>query len=130
MEYIPGEPLSYWIHSNAYFAEADIRLIAAQLLLTVDFLSSLNVVHCDIKPQNILLNKNPSGSAARRGPKNLIIGDLVLVDFSYSTNIQDALKAAEEGKDSTHGESKKQIKPKKTLSSVNGTPGYIPPEIL
>lgn len=96
------------------------------MLLTIDFLSRLNVVHCDVKPQNLLLNMN--GNSSKRGPKHLIAGDLTLVDFSYSTNIKDQ-KPETEAKDGTALQSK-SAKIKRTLSTVNGTPGYIPPEFL
>lgn len=55
MEYIPGEPLSKMIKGKMVFSERDIRLLATQLLLSVDLMSKLNIVHRDIKPQNIMM---------------------------------------------------------------------------
>jgi serine/threonine protein kinase len=37
-------------------SEKEIRLIASQLLLTVDFMERKGIVHRDLKPENILVH--------------------------------------------------------------------------
>ena len=37
-------------------SEKEIRLIASQLLLTVDFMERKRIVHRDLKPENILVH--------------------------------------------------------------------------
>lgn len=52
-EYIEGESLEHVIHHNTYVAED----FCNQLLETVNFIHSKQIVHLDIKPANIMVTK-------------------------------------------------------------------------
>jgi serine/threonine protein kinase len=43
------------LQSKAKFSEEQIRTVMAQLLLAVDLMHRKNIIHRDIKPDNILL---------------------------------------------------------------------------
>ena len=58
MEYVEGGSLRYQLRRHTRFSEDLSRFIAAELILAVDFLHMCGIVHWDIKPENILLDKN------------------------------------------------------------------------
>ncbi|TNV86993.1 hypothetical protein FGO68_gene9028 [Halteria grandinella] len=78
MEYQEGGSLGDRIQKNIAFNENDSRLIMAQLLLTIDFMSSKGIIHRDIKPENILLNSNDEKSL-----------DIRIADFGFATYATD-----------------------------------------
>jgi serine/threonine protein kinase len=53
-----GQELDQWRQSQTTIMESSVRQIAAVLLNALDFLSSRNVVHRDLKLQNILFRVN------------------------------------------------------------------------
>ena len=55
LEYINGVTLSYPIKQSIKLVESEVRAIAVQLLLTIDFLERKGIVHGDLKPANIIL---------------------------------------------------------------------------
>jgi serine/threonine protein kinase len=62
MEFHEGENLADVIKKKGEsIHEAHIKLIVAQVLLSVDFLSKKEVTHRDLKPENVLFN-NPASS--------------------------------------------------------------------
>lgn len=58
MEYIHGLSLREYINLGYYVNEEGARDIIAQLLLVSEHLSDQNIIHRDIKPDNILLDNN------------------------------------------------------------------------
>ena len=56
LEYLNGGTLGNLIRSERQVSEKEIRLIASQLLLTVDFMERKRIVHRDLKPENILVH--------------------------------------------------------------------------
>ena len=75
---------------------ADFKQLAINLFYKIDLLHSYNIIHRDIKPNNIVLNRNN-------------LSDLYLVDFSYSTFIIDEFF---------------QLKPNKGIDNVIGSGFY------
>lgn len=65
-EFIDGENLAQALESQGYFRETQIRDLLNNLLPTLEFIHSRQVIHRDIKPANIILRQD---------------GQLVLVDF-------------------------------------------------
>lgn len=71
--YIEARSLQDWIQSGRTFSEADLKIIAQELLAILDYLHSRQppVVHRDIKPSNVLLGDRSGNSP----------GKVYLVDF-------------------------------------------------
>jgi serine/threonine protein kinase len=57
MEYLPGGDV-YNLLSSIILPFSTIQLIVAETLLAVNYLHSKNILHHDIKPENILITKN------------------------------------------------------------------------
>jgi serine/threonine protein kinase len=102
MEYQEGGTLGDKLEKQQKFAEEDARIIIAQLLLTVDFMSRNGIIHRDLKPENILLNSKQKG-----------VYEIRIADFGFAMAIND-----EDNNMVTDD------------NIVCGTAGYIAPEAL
>jgi serine/threonine protein kinase len=60
LEYQKGGTLSERVRNGILFSEDEARIIATQLLLAADFMSEKNVIHRDLKPDNVLFNSKDS----------------------------------------------------------------------
>ena len=78
MEYCPGLELFDVILQRRFFQEEDAKPIFAQVARALFYLHSLNILHRDVKPENVLISNTPD-------PKT---GALVakLLDFGLSKN--------------------------------------------
>jgi WD40 repeat protein len=72
-EFITGRNLAQVVEEEGALNEAQIWQLLADLLPVLQFISDRHIIHCDIKPQNIIrrIPPNPEGK-----------GNLVIVDFS------------------------------------------------
>lgn len=79
MDYIDGVTLADMLSYNDPWLskEANVRGMLTELVDVIDYLHQHNVVHCDIKPDNILLT---------RGARNLVLVDL---DKAYTSWLDD-----------------------------------------
>lgn len=61
MEYCEGGDLSNFIKKNVTLSEKICQFFLHQLASAIEYLRSHNIVHMDLKPQNLLLTsrKNP-----------------------------------------------------------------------
>jgi serine/threonine protein kinase len=100
MEYCPGGDLENAIIAKEAFTESEARTICLVLLNAIAYLHSNDIVHCDIKPQNVLL-ANPVLNG--QGYEN----NLRLTDFGFS--------AVAEGN---------------VLSHISGSPPFHAPELV
>jgi serine/threonine protein kinase, bacterial len=100
-EYIPGVMLTQVIAKQGRFTESEVEKFLTQMLQLLEYIHSHQLIHCDIKPQNIILCQTD-----RR---------FVLVDFGAVVDI-DPVTIDRERADTT--------------SMAVGTPGYAPPEQL
>ena len=57
MEYMPGGDLLGLLNANI-LDQQTIKFITAEVLLALTYLHSMNIIHKDIKPENILISKN------------------------------------------------------------------------
>ena len=71
MELLSGGELFNRIVEKGCYPEAEAADLFAQILLSIDYLHSLNIVHRDVKPENILFVSVDSS-------------DMKLIDFGYA----------------------------------------------
>jgi serine/threonine protein kinase len=56
MEYVPGGDLGSWIYRRGHLPEADVKVMASQLLSALKYLHDMQITHRDVKPDNILIH--------------------------------------------------------------------------
>lgn len=78
LEYIDGGTLGSIIDRQEQLKEEDIRLIAGQLLLTLDYMNRQGLIHRDLKPENILIKQIVEGSGSC---------EIRVADFGFATAI-------------------------------------------
>jgi serine/threonine protein kinase len=100
-EYIPGIVLTEIIEKQRRFTESEVEKFLIQMLRLLEYIHSHHLIHCDIKPQNIILCQTD-----RR---------FVLVDFGAVEDIDPA--TIERNQSDSNG-------------VAVGTPGFAPPEQL
>ena len=67
MEYVEGITLKSHIEHVGALSEREILYYASQILSALDYIHSKSIIHCDIKPQNIILLQNGSIKVADFG---------------------------------------------------------------
>ena len=73
LDYIPGGDLSFHLISRGAFPEGDVRLYVAEISLAIDYLHKSGLVYRDLKPENVLLNRD---------------GHIKLADFGLVKNLK------------------------------------------
>ncbi|MCL1472725.1 bifunctional serine/threonine-protein kinase/formylglycine-generating enzyme family protein [Argonema antarcticum] len=71
-EFIDGQDLFKELQQRGKFSEQEVRKLLAELLPVLDFIHQQNVIHRDIKPDNIIISND---------------GSLVLIDFGVSKQL-------------------------------------------
>lgn len=74
LDYCPGGELFYYLQQIGRFKEKAARFYAANVLIGLKYLHSLNVLYRDLKPENLMVDSN---------------GYLKLIDFGFSTIMTD-----------------------------------------
>ncbi|KAF8114112.1 hypothetical protein N665_0041s0001 [Sinapis alba] len=71
LEYCPGQCLAKHIkrHQGVGLPEADVKRFAVDILIGLMLTHAKNIIHCDIKPKNILLADDVTGF---RGPNDFL----------------------------------------------------------
>jgi len=133
MEFIPGgDMMTHLIHYDT-FSEEDTRFFVAETIMAIHSIHQLNYIHRDIKPDNLLLDKN---------------GHVKLSDFGLCTGLQ-TTKVANLHEQLENAPTQLSSHDKDTLKmnrsqrfdtwrgkrralaySTVGTPDYIAPEVL
>ncbi|KAL8539609.1 hypothetical protein ACS0TY_001277 [Phlomoides rotata] len=122
MEYLNGGDLFSLLRNLGCLEEDNVRVYVAEVVLALEYLHSLNVIHRDLKPDNLLI-----------GPD----GHIKLTDFGLSKvgliNSTDDLS----GPSALVGDDKPKVtlpssqkREQRKKHSVVGTPDYLAPEIL
>ncbi|RPA99356.1 kinase-like protein [Choiromyces venosus 120613-1] len=106
MEFLPGGDLMTMLIKYEIFSEDITRFYMAQCVLAIEAVHKLGFIHRDIKPDNILIDKD---------------GHIKLSDFGLSTGFH-----------KTHDQKYYQrLKSRRLMAySTVGTPDYIAPEIF
>ena len=111
MEFLPGGDFMNLLIEKDKLTEEEARFYIAELILAVDSLHKLDCIHRDIKPDNILIDKN---------------GHIKLSDFGLA-KVSDKLYEQNSVKDENFNP--KKMTHKKLYSCV-GTAYYVAPEVL
>ncbi|KAL5699611.1 non-specific serine/threonine protein kinase [Ranunculus cassubicifolius] len=123
MEYLNGGDLYSLLRNLGCLEEDMARIYIAELVLALEYLHSLNVIHRDLKPDNLLIAHN---------------GHIKLTDFGLSKvgliNSTDDLSGPANNTAFMEEEPKSieqaQKREQRQKQSAVGTPDYLAPEIL
>jgi serine/threonine protein kinase len=106
MDFLDGKNLQELIEAQRFFDEEEACEMAVQVLLGLEAIHALGVVHCDVKPANIMQCSGSSESS--------VLYKLVDLGVAVATATSSASMAAT----------------MRDHKSLRGTPGYISPEII
>ena len=106
MDYMAGGPVFDRVLDRHFYTEEDARQLAIKLLKAVAFMHRHDVVHRDLKPQNILLASGDCDTSVK------------IADFGFAT-VCPMLPDEKTGKMT-----------RKVLRQKCGTPSYVAPEVI
>ena len=90
MELVKGTNLDHIIKARRQLSENETRSVFAQLFDAIDFIHSKDVVHCDIKPENIMVAPAPELEAEPVATQTLSVCNVVKVcDFGNARRAKD-----------------------------------------
>jgi len=136
MEFVPGGDLMYWLIAKDVFSEEDTKYYIAETILAIESIHKLSYIHRDIKPDNLLIDKD---------------GHIKLSDFGLCTGLEttrvdqlrmslssESAQLTDNDKNSIRLNQKekfgtwKQKKEERRLVAYStvGTPDYIAPEVF
>jgi serine/threonine protein kinase len=72
---------------SPYFSVKALRVVAKQVLVALEFMHARGVIHCDVKPENIVLRRGDA-NARRRRVKVIDLGSSCFTTDHLSTYVQ------------------------------------------
>ena len=111
MEFLPGGDFMNLLIEKDKLTEEEAKFYISELILAVESIHKLDCIHRDIKPDNILIDKN---------------GHIKLSDFGLA-KVSDKLYEQNSSKDPNYNPNKRTHK---KLYSCVGTAYYVAPEVL
>ena len=56
LDYLPGGDLRYYINKGIIFSETQIKFFISNIILSLDYIHSMNIIHRDVKPENLVFD--------------------------------------------------------------------------
>ncbi|KHN05072.1 Serine/threonine-protein kinase CBK1 [Glycine soja] len=135
MEYLPGGDMMTLLMRKDILTENEARFYVGETVLAIESIHKHNYIHRDIKPDNLLLDRNGHMKLSDFGLcKPLDCSNLQEKDFSIGSNRSGALQS--DGRPVAPKRSQQEQlqhwqKNRRMLAySTVGTPDYIAPEVL
>ena len=144
MDYLPGGDLMNLLIKKEILTEEEARFYTAEMILAVDSVHKLNCIHRDLKPDNILIDKNGHIQLSDFGLSKL--SDKAFYPMSIKDSPKPPKKIMNKGNNSYKAtnmysnikinlnnslKNKKFHKKNRLLAySTVGTPDYIAPEVF
>nr|KJB38401.1 hypothetical protein B456_006G253200 [Gossypium raimondii] len=135
MEYLPGGDMMTLLMRKDILTEDEARFYVGETVLAIESIHKHNYIHRDIKPDNLLLDKNGHMKLSDFGLcKPLDCSNLQEKDFTLAKNLSGALQS--DGRPAPPKRTQQeqlqhwQRNRRMLAYSTVGTPDYIAPEVL
>ncbi|KAL2558524.1 putative serine/threonine protein kinase IRE [Forsythia ovata] len=122
MEYLNGGDLFSLLRNLGCLEEDMARIYIAEVVLALEYLHSLNVIHRDLKPDNLLIGPDGHIKLTDFG-----LSKVGLINSTEDLSGPSAFLGDDKPKAAAHSSVKREQRQK---HSVVGTPDYLAPEIL
>ncbi|XP_047940245.1 probable serine/threonine protein kinase IRE [Salvia hispanica] len=122
MEYLNGGDLFSLLRNLGCLEEDIARVYIAEVVLALEYLHSLNVIHRDLKPDNLLIGPDGHIKLTDFG-----LSKVGLINSTEDLSGPSAFLGDDKPKNAAHSSQKREQRKK---HSVVGTPDYLAPEIL